>query len=618
MKRVNSKLIIRVVSFILVVFLVLGMLVVVFRSSRSEAAEYAENMNVRIGISYGSSVAKSYRLTSPGGFDIGYCTSSNDFVSQYSTGSDTVFICRNSNLNYSSGSYIPTTSSEATVGAYHVEFTIDTQVAPFEEQYAEISEILSDLGISCFRACVGKGLCIRAGNYTTYDAAKAAYEKIIAKAKFYCNIVSPSDSGLTVVNGANGAVLFEFDNGGSLNLALSASSANGKYYLGAPDGYSYDGVFAFSRYSEGICAVNVIPLETYIEGVLPYEISSSWNIETQKAFACAVRSYTLANLGKHKNQYGFDLCNTTDCQVYRGVKGVNNTVKNAVNSTRNMVLTYDGKIVSAYYSSSTGGSTASAYDVWGGTSFPYLSGVPTPWERYDSHPGGSWTVEISGEELYSTLNSKGYSGLKGRISDVKINNFASNSTYVKTITFTDVYGNSISIGKCDKVRLALSKHLKSANFVVAKGGQKVDIINYTSDTDFSYAKNTKGINVLTFMGNKVLPKGSTFHLLTSTGTSSHTDYGDLRIISSEGLSPLTASDYSALPDIAASSFKTTKKTVTAQGSSSNFVFIGRGYGHGVGMSQYGAKDLGDIGYSYDAIVAAYFPKIELTNLNNIK
>ena len=162
------------------------------------------------------------------------------------------------------------------------------------------------------------------------------------------------------------------------------------------------------------------------------------------------------------------------------------------------MLSYHDKPFSAYYSSSTGGCTASAYDVWGGTSFPYLAGVATPWEQYEKYPGGAWRAEVSGSQLYDSLKSKGYTGLTGAVSSININSFASGSTYVNSITFTDVNGKSILISKSDRIRQALSSYLKSANFVVERGERSVSITDFELDVDFTRPAYTNGINVLTY------------------------------------------------------------------------------------------------------------------------
>lgn len=212
-------------------------------------------------------------------------------------------------------------------------------------------------------------------------------------------------------------ILFEYDCGGESELGLKAhEDKNGNTYIMTPARNVYDGVFCFKRYdngeTDGVSLINILPLEAYIAGVLPYETSNSWLPETLKAFAVTVRSFTLTHLNKHK-QYGFDLCTTTECQVYKGAGRINENVMSAVLETKGDVMTYDGDIVNAYYSSSMGGVTVSAKDAWGSsTEYPYLAAVETPWENYMVHNNGFWINEVSPEELLERLHKAGYESLK--------------------------------------------------------------------------------------------------------------------------------------------------------------------------------------------------------------
>jgi SpoIID/LytB domain protein len=142
----------------------------------------------------------------------------------------------------------------------------------------------------------------------------------------------------------------------------------------------------------------------------------------------------------------------------------------AVLGTAGKVLTYDGEIITAFYSSSMGGVSVSAQDAWGGKNdIPYLQAVETPWENYMVHNNAFWMVEISPEALLDRLHTAGYTQLEDAIEDVEIVALAKNSTYVKTLRVTDIHGTDIEINYTDKVRTSLTPYVKSANFVVGKG-----------------------------------------------------------------------------------------------------------------------------------------------------
>lgn len=119
--------------------------------------------------------------------------------------------------------------------------------------------------------------------------------------------------------------------------------------------------------------VNNLPLEEYLMGVVPSEMPSRWNIEAHKAQAIAARSYALANLNK-RNSKGYDLKDTPQDQAYGGATSETPQTTYAVLSTRGEVLTYDNKIIPAYYHASAGGETKTAGQVWA-HDLPYIQSV---------------------------------------------------------------------------------------------------------------------------------------------------------------------------------------------------------------------------------------------------
>ncbi|AFZ56215.1 SpoIID/LytB domain-containing protein [Anabaena cylindrica FACHB-243] len=127
---------------------------------------------------------------------------------------------------------------------------------------------------------------------------------------------------------------------------------------------------AYGTYS----LVNKVPLETYLRGVLPYEIGTSAPKTSLESQAIIARTYALRNLRRFAID-DYQLCADTHCQVYDGLNGVAKTTDQAIAATRGMVLTYNNELVDALYSSTTGGVTASFSDVWNGEDRPYLRPV---------------------------------------------------------------------------------------------------------------------------------------------------------------------------------------------------------------------------------------------------
>jgi SpoIID/LytB domain protein len=120
--------------------------------------------------------------------------------------------------------------------------------------------------------------------------------------------------------------------------------------------------------------INEVPLETYLRGVVPYEIGTNAPKASLEAQAIIARTYVLRNLRRFAID-NYQLCADTHCQVYYGLNDASPVTDKAIAGTRGMVLTYQNELVDALYSSTTGGVTASFSDVWNGEDRPYLRPV---------------------------------------------------------------------------------------------------------------------------------------------------------------------------------------------------------------------------------------------------
>lgn len=137
----------------------------------------------------------------------------------------------------------------------------------------------------------------------------------------------------------------------------------------------YRGYLMIQNRGQKLTVINDVPLEDYLKGVVPSEMPSSWEIEALKAQAVAARSYALANLGKRAS-LGFDLKDTPEDQAYGGASAETAKTNSAVNDTAGLVLTYNYKVIPAYYSASAGGQTINSKQLWG-KDLPYIRSVPS-------------------------------------------------------------------------------------------------------------------------------------------------------------------------------------------------------------------------------------------------
>jgi peptidoglycan hydrolase-like amidase len=122
--------------------------------------------------------------------------------------------------------------------------------------------------------------------------------------------------------------------------------------------------------------VNIIALEEYLKGVVPWEMDPSAPLEALKAQAICARSETLAKIqgGRHTAD-GYDICDYDHCQGYSGTENEEPNSSLAVEQTAGLVIYYKGRIADAVYGTNSGGITADKSDVWQGSPIPYLQSV---------------------------------------------------------------------------------------------------------------------------------------------------------------------------------------------------------------------------------------------------
>lgn len=137
----------------------------------------------------------------------------------------------------------------------------------------------------------------------------------------------------------------------------------------------YPGVIEIRIDHRGLLmALIEVPLELYLKGVVPSEMSAAYPFEALKAQAVAARSEVLAKMGvKHPND-PFDLCAHVHCQAYTGITHYDPRAAKAVDSTRGFVLTLNGLVAEAVYSACCGGHTEDKVNVWNPPEASHLKG----------------------------------------------------------------------------------------------------------------------------------------------------------------------------------------------------------------------------------------------------
>ncbi len=471
---------------------------------------------------------------------------------------------------------------------------------------------------------------------------------------------------------ATGKVLYTSAQGAD-HLAIRPNSA-----LTWFKGYKWKGDFVYRRASgNNLTVINYVGLEDYVKGVLPYEISADWPAEAQKAQAVCARSFAL---GTHKHTSdGYDLCNTTNCQVYLGTNLATAASDAAVDATSGEYLTYNGEMVIGYFFSSDGGATEDAVNVWGGD-YPYLQGKEDPYETYDS----SWSVTLTADEVRQKLLNAGYS--IGTIANVQVTK-RTDTDNVNEVTVTDTDGKTVTVQR-DKVRTvfgldsirytitpnasksASAALLQSASLKIVPSTHKVTLDgkavepqgyniennNYYKLRDIAYILNgtDSQFNVswdsdanrieLTSdtayqtVGGEMTDSVST--QIKSCMPSSATIVLDGKTISLTGYL-VNGNNYYKLRDVGSAlgfgvDYDSDKQTVVIDSAPSSsedpegpvvpetpetpvtpavppvsYTFTGSGWGHSVGMSQWGAHAMAQQGFTYEEILKFYYTGIEI-------
>ena len=171
--------------------------------------------------------------------------------------------------------------------------------------------------------------------------------------------------------------------------------ADGPLTLWTPSGAkTYRGTLRSASPSSGSAdrdTVNVLSMDAYVKGVIPYEMPASWATEAVRAQAVAARTYAAWSRAQNPKRY-YQICDTTSCQVYGGVNGEDSRSNAAVDATARQILTYGGKPAFTQFSASSGGWTAAG-------SVPYLPAKEDPYDGFSGNYVHDWQVTVDAGRL---------------------------------------------------------------------------------------------------------------------------------------------------------------------------------------------------------------------------
>lgn len=358
-----------------------------------------------------------------------------------------------------------------------------------------------------------------------------------------------------IIDGLKGKILINFEEDKNDDIKFKL---NNKEYRGSLE---------VERINNGdnLTVINELPLEQYLYSVVPSEIEASSHIEAIKAQAIAARTYTVYNLNRHE---GFNVCATTHCQMYRGTERENVNSNKAVDTTMWQIMTYDDKPISAVYFSTSGGYTEDVENVWS-SKLPYLRGVEDKYEE-ETKP---WIVTYTKEELESLLKKDGVN--IGSLINLEAIEYTDSGRVYK-IKFTGTKGTKEYIKEDTRTLFNLKSRVYkiSTNVDDQTNSEKTAIISYIDESGKVKQIDVANNNVLTADGTKITK--------------------DTTILTADGKKNINV-----------------ESSINTSVVADEYVFTGYGSGHGVGMSQNGAKAMANEGFTYDEILKHYYTGITI-------
>lgn len=241
----------------------------------------------------------------------------------------------------------------------------------------------------------------------------------------------------------------------------------------------YNGEFIVTANGNKLNAINVIDIEDYLRGVVPYEIGKldESKFEALKAQAVAARTYAYKHFGSRVAQ-GFDVYADTRDQVYKGLHSATALTDKAVRETEGVVMTYNGEFITAYYHSTCGGETEGVV-TWGRPDHPYLKNKPdlrpdgTPWCRESNYT--EWTREFTEDELRDLfqINAKEAKANVPSFSSIKSMHIQDTLKSGRIHTLVIETNNGSFTAKADKIRWLFKRGgtiLPSSFFRIHKNG----------------------------------------------------------------------------------------------------------------------------------------------------
>ncbi len=455
--------------------------------------------------------------------------------------------------------------------------------------------------------------------------------------------VTVTTSGASFLNRVNSSqTIGEYSSGHTFTFGISSgavtisgeSSTNG-FSVVCDDptgrltvnGGSYRRVMRIVPWNNRLACVNVLPIEEYLWGVVPCEVPNAWPEESLRAQAIAARTYALRALEQYPDR-PFDVYSSVADQVYRGVGSERESTTLACNDTYGKVCTYGGTPIIAYYHAASGGWTASGIEMFG-RDLPYLRAVPS--RDASIH---RWVYPVSATTLANALRTEGF--LIGTIQRVWVHRFSGEGRAEEVKV---VHSSGVTLVSGADIRSALGPGNIQSTYFRIEGQEAPDIpddskfvIDLTPSTQANtiqhYActhpqvwvpiPSPQRIGEIALLASDGIEYSTRYYVL---GTDGYREYISGYVWVAEPVQ-VRDIDVSFNEIFSLSSFQTgtpmpSGEIVDDPGSgigvpsNGTFTFVGHGCGHGVGMSQHGARILAESGWINENILKYFYTGVDI-------
>ncbi len=513
-----------------------------------------------------------------------------------------------------------------------------------DEAAAAAAAIGNASGLDAFVAAKASGgtatYTVRIGQ--EQDGAKLAALQQAAVAAGVPNATVPAQGGAYalmrqdyVLSGSGSAPATFFAIPAAAGVVLRVDPAGADYIqIAEKANKTYRGSLEMSLYNGSLAVVNDVNLEQYLYSVVGTEVGSSWPPEAQKAQAVAARSYALSAGMQFKIA---NVVDTTVSQAYLGTGAENPNSTAGVEATKGEVLVNaSGKIVSALFSSNSGGITGDSTEAWGNVDPTYASAALSPddgpnagklqWVKLATSGGVTGYVREDSLADYAQPNAAGLKQMQAATGGATIRSrpaadgddlgkLSAGELVVplaKVPEMTKAYSWVVGPLTAEQLRASLAKKDSSLTGplytleVSARGpsGRAIELSANGSKLNLGQPDNFRG----------ALGVNSTLFEIEETGRLTIQDgqgakrelpkqSGELAVVGKDGQVRTIGGG-----NVYAMDGKGNLRSATA---TAQFVITGKGWGHGIGMSQWGAKGFADQGYDYQYILLYYYKNVTI-------